>query len=227
MDYAVASGAGRVCVHSGVVYDGFNFGWRFADYSLGKKITDEITARGFVNAPLSYALETLGMALLGALFFVVGFIGYEQDEYHSMLLHSADPEHSTVQAVFEPVLPNHPVRLPTDFASHPEFEQEWWKLYALLEDEQGNPFSVQWNFLRLAQDERDTLGWQTPQLYFSSIVINGKKVSLRDQKWLVAGLVKPEWAISLFGCGSITGLGVHWAWGLYLVICTSVPITSP
>ncbi len=51
---------------------------------------------------------------LGALFFVVGFIGYEQDEYHSMLLHSADPEHSTVQAVFEPVLPNHPVRLPAD-----------------------------------------------------------------------------------------------------------------
>ena len=40
---------------------------------------------------------------LGALFFMVGFIGYEQDEYHSMLLHSADPEHSTVQAVFEPV----------------------------------------------------------------------------------------------------------------------------
>lgn len=103
----------------------------------------------------------------GALFFVVGFIGYEQDEYHSMLLHSADPEHSTVQAVFEPVLPNHPVRLPADFASRPEFEQEWWKLYALLEDEQGNPFSVQWNFLRLAQDERDTLGWQTPLMPIS------------------------------------------------------------
>ncbi len=182
MDYAVANGAGRVCVHSGVVYDGFNFGGRFANYSFGKKITDEITARGFVNAPLSFALETLGMAQPWRSVFMVGFIGYEQDEYHSMLLHSADPEHSTVQAVFEPVLPNHPVRLPTDFASRPEFEQEWWRLYALLEDEQGNPLSVQWNFLRLAQDERDTLGWQTPQLYFSSIVINGKKVSLRDQK---------------------------------------------
>ncbi|CSA04106.1 Uncharacterised protein [Vibrio cholerae] len=42
----------------------------------------------------------------------------------------------------------------------------------------------------------------------------------------MAALVKPEWAISLFGCGLITGLGVHWAWDLYPVICTSAPITS-
>ncbi|WP_368891191.1 lipocalin-like domain-containing protein [Escherichia coli] len=38
------------------------------------------------------------------------------------------------------------------FASRHEFEQEWWRLFALLVDEQGNPLSVQWNFLRFAQD---------------------------------------------------------------------------
>ncbi|PAR33653.1 lipocalin-like domain-containing protein [Vibrio metoecus] len=125
---------------------------------------------------------------LGALFFVVGFIGYEQNEYHNMLLSSPGHPNHTKQAVFEPVLPNHPVRLPEDFASRPEFQQEWWRFYAWLEDESGNTFSVQWNFLRLAQDERDTMGWQTPQLYFSSVVINGKKMALRDQKIARGGI---------------------------------------
>ncbi|MEF2509286.1 lipocalin-like domain-containing protein [Vibrio mimicus] len=153
---------------------------------------------------------------LGALFFVVGFIGYEQEEYRS-LLSTDDNPHSTNQAVFDPVLPNNPVRLPADFTSRPEFEQEWWKLYAWLEDEQGNKFSVQWNFLRLAQDERNTVGWQTPQLYFSSIVINGKKAALRDQKIARGGIGQAgisdqpfrmwidNWAWRALGMGPLPG----------------------
>ncbi|EEZ00236.1 hypothetical protein VOA_000288 [Vibrio sp. RC586] len=125
---------------------------------------------------------------LGALFFIVGFVGDEQDEYRKMLLIAEDKQHVHNQAVFDPVLPNHPVQLPADFSAHLEFEQEWWTLYAWLEDESGNEYSVQWHFLRLALDERNTAGWQTPQLYFSSIVINGKKLVLRDQKVARGGI---------------------------------------
>lgn len=123
-----------------------------------------------------------------ALFFLVGFIGYEQDEYYPLSSSADQASHSSKHAVFEPVLPNYPVRLPADFASRPEFQQEWWKLYAWLKDENGNALSVQWNFLRMAQDERDTLGWQTPQLYFSSMVINGKNIALHDQKIARGGI---------------------------------------
>ncbi|MGL4828096.1 MAG: lipocalin-like domain-containing protein, partial [Vibrio sp.] len=125
---------------------------------------------------------------VGALFFIVGFVGNEQDEYHKSQQPTENKSHLGRQAVFDPVLPNHPVRLPSDFSSHLEFEQEWWTLYAWLEDEQGNDYSVQWHFLRLAQDERNTAGWQTPQLYFSSIVINDKKITLREQKIARGGI---------------------------------------
>ncbi|WP_278182446.1 lipocalin-like domain-containing protein [Vibrio misgurnus] len=131
--------------------------------------------------------QWLGIAL-AILLAVSCWVGYEQDENLNQGYNTAYAPRATSQAAFEPVLPNYPVRLPADFFSRPEFAQEWWMLYALLEDEQGKSLSVQWNFLRLAQDDRNSVGWQTPQLYFSSIVINGQKIALRDQKMARGGI---------------------------------------
>lgn len=61
MDYVVVNGVGRVCVYSGVVYDGFNFGGCFVNYLFGKKIIDEIIVRGFVNVLFLFVFEILGM----------------------------------------------------------------------------------------------------------------------------------------------------------------------
>ncbi|MGL4380486.1 MAG: lipocalin-like domain-containing protein [Vibrio sp.] len=129
-----------------------------------------------------------GGIALAILLVVIGWMYYEQDENLNPLDNTAQSQHATSQAVFEPVLPNHPVRLPSDFFSRPEFAQEWWTLYGLLEDDQGKSLSVQWNFLRLVQDDCNSVGWQTAQLYFSSIVINGKKIALRDQKIARGGI---------------------------------------
>ncbi|MGL6170296.1 MAG: lipocalin-like domain-containing protein, partial [Vibrio sp.] len=94
-----------------------------------------------------YQWLAIALAILLA---VSCWVGYEQDENLNQGYNTAYAQRATSPAVFEPVLPNHPVRLPSDFFSRPEFAQEWWTLYALLEDEQGKSLSVQWNFLRLA-----------------------------------------------------------------------------
>jgi len=72
--------------------------------------------------------------------------------------------------VFEPVLPDRTVSLPRDFQFHPEFQHEWWHYFASLKGKDGKKYSVQWSFFRIATDERETPGWQSPQIYISNVV---------------------------------------------------------
>ncbi|MDF5281273.1 carotenoid 1,2-hydratase, partial [Vibrio parahaemolyticus] len=60
------------------------------------------------------------------------------------------------QTIFEPVLPNEHVSLPSDFRFHPEYQHEWWHYFAKLKDEQGKIYNVQWSYFRVATDERET-----------------------------------------------------------------------
>ncbi|CAE6896574.1 lipocalin-like domain-containing protein [Vibrio alginolyticus] len=81
------------------------------------------------------------------------------------------------KTIFEPVLPNEHVSLPADFKFHPKYQHEWWNYFAKLKDNDGETYNVQWSYFRVATDERDTSGWQNPQLYISHIVIShGSKV---------------------------------------------------
>ncbi len=81
------------------------------------------------------------------------------------------------KTIFEPVLPNEYVSLPEDFKFHPQYQHEWWNYFAKLKDSNGETYNVQWSYFRVATDERDTNGWQNPQLYTSHIVISrGSKV---------------------------------------------------
>ncbi|USD42556.1 carotenoid 1,2-hydratase [Vibrio sp. SCSIO 43135] len=90
--------------------------------------------------------------------------------------------------VFEPVLPNHPVVLPNDFRFHPEYQHEWWHYFANVEDKKGNKYSVQWSYIRIASDERDMVGWQSPQLYISHIVVSNKHKVWKQQRIARGGI---------------------------------------
>ncbi|WP_423840392.1 carotenoid 1,2-hydratase [Vibrio mytili] len=90
--------------------------------------------------------------------------------------------------VFEPVLPDQHVSLPSDFRFHPNYQHEWWNYFAHLKDESGAAYDVQWSFFRVATDERETSGWQNPQLYMSHIVISQGDHVWKKQKIARGGI---------------------------------------
>ncbi|MDF2152397.1 lipocalin-like domain-containing protein [Vibrio sp. CAU 1672] len=91
-------------------------------------------------------------------------------------------------SVFEPVLPNRSVVLPRDFAFHPEYQHEWWNYFARLRDKNGTIYHVQWRYVRLATDEREMRGWQSPQVYLSHVVVSKGSKVWREQKVARGGI---------------------------------------
>ncbi len=92
------------------------------------------------------------------------------------------------KTVFEPVLPSDHVSLPEDFKFHPNYQHEWWNYFAKLKGDSGETYHVQWSYFRIATDQRDTSGWQNPQLYISYIVIsNGSRV-WKEQRFARGGI---------------------------------------
>lgn len=90
--------------------------------------------------------------------------------------------------VFEPVLPDRTVSLPKDFQFHPEFQHEWWHYFATLEDANGKDYSVQWSFFRIATDEREARGWQSPQIYISNVVVTSATQVWKEQRLARGGI---------------------------------------
>ncbi len=105
------------------------------------------------------------------------------DEMFSSVV-TLDPKHN-----FAVVAPDKAVRLPYDFAYHPEFQHEWWNYVADVKDKDGNQYNVQWSFFRLAnQANTDELGWQNAQIYFSHIVIANNKKVWKEQRIARGGI---------------------------------------
>lgn len=92
------------------------------------------------------------------------------------------------RTVFDPVLPSEHVSLPEDFRFHPNYQHEWWHYFAKLQDQDGHVYNVQWSYFRVATDERDTRGWQNPQLFISHIVISRGSHVWREQRVARGGI---------------------------------------
>ncbi|AXY00862.1 carotenoid 1,2-hydratase [Vibrio alfacsensis] len=92
------------------------------------------------------------------------------------------------RTVFDPVLPSEHVSLPEDFRFHPNYQHEWWNYFAKLQDQDGHVYNVQWSYFRVAIDERDTRGWQNPQLFISHIVISRGSHIWREQRVARGGI---------------------------------------
>lgn len=90
--------------------------------------------------------------------------------------------------IFEPVLPDEHVSLPADFKFHPKYQHEWWNYFAKLQDKNGGVYNVQWSYFRVATDERETRGWQNPQLYISHIVISHGSQVWKEQRVARGGI---------------------------------------
>ncbi|MFA0193439.1 lipocalin-like domain-containing protein [Vibrio artabrorum] len=128
------------------------------------------------------------MSFFGAILGIWAYSSYSADvdekagnEVNSILVN----EHFNV---FEPVLPGRSVALPRDFQFHPEYQHEWWHYFASLKDDRGKQYSVQWSFFRVATDERETPGWQSPQIYISNIVISSESKVWKEQRLARGGI---------------------------------------
>ena len=80
------------------------------------------------------------------------------------------------------------VVLPRDFSFHPDFQHEWWHYFASLIGEDGKKYSVQWSFFRIATDEREASGWQSPQIYISNVVISSESKVWKEQRLARGGI---------------------------------------
>lgn len=92
------------------------------------------------------------------------------------------------KTIFEPVLPDQHVSLPQDFRFHPDYQHEWWNYFAKVQDKNGKVYNVQWSYFRVATDERDTRGWQNPQLFISHIVVSSGSHVWKEQRVARGGI---------------------------------------
>ncbi|MEZ9230752.1 lipocalin-like domain-containing protein [Vibrio amylolyticus] len=100
--------------------------------------------------------------------------------------------------VFEPVLPDTAVTLPSDFRFHPDYQHEWWQYFANVEDEEGLQYAVQWSYFRIASDERKMVGWQNPQVYISHIVVSNETQIWKEQRMARGGIGQAGMTINPF-----------------------------
>ncbi|MCG3723556.1 lipocalin-like domain-containing protein [Vibrio cincinnatiensis] len=89
---------------------------------------------------------------------------------------------------FALVSPDKSVRLPQDFAIHPEYQHEWWHVFANVRDAKGEEYGVQWNYFRVANDDRQDTGWHNSQLFISHVVISNTQQSWKDQRIARGGI---------------------------------------
>lgn len=96
--------------------------------------------------------------------------------------------HSEERKVYDPVLPDKAVKLPADFQLHPDFQHEWWHYFASVVDAEGQEYGIQWSYFRVATDERETSGWQSPQLYIANVVISSGTKTWKEQRLARGGI---------------------------------------
>lgn len=89
---------------------------------------------------------------------------------------------------FASVSPEKSVILPHDFAIHPEYQHEWWHVFANVYDAEGKEYGVQWNFFRVANDDRQDTGWQSSQLFLSHVVISNPHQVWKEQRIARGGI---------------------------------------
>lgn len=100
----------------------------------------------------------------------------------------ADLLSTSKKSVFEPVLPDRPVSFPDAFSFHNDFQQEWWLYFANLTDANGQSYSVQWSYRRIAREDTSGEGWNNSQLYLVQTVISSLNKVWRHQRLARGGI---------------------------------------
>ncbi|EKO3578684.1 carotenoid 1,2-hydratase [Vibrio metschnikovii] len=124
-------------------------------------------------------LVALGL-LIG--FLVSHFLTLSADRLSSVT-HSIDE-----QQFFAFPSADNPVRLPQDFALHPQYQHEWWHVFANVQDEQGQEYGIVWNFFKLANDSEQGVGWQNSQLFLSHVAVANAYQVWQEQRIARGGI---------------------------------------
>ena len=149
-----------------------------------------------VTSAKSWIVSLTLLAMIAGLF----WLGYQQYYASSSPLKGNEVTILKTQdfPVYEPVLPNDPVVLPSDFAFQNEYQHGWWHFFANVQDSAGNRYGIQWSYFRVTNSEHQGSGWQSSQLYISHVVIsNGRKV-WKEQRLARGGIGQAGMDVSPF-----------------------------
>lgn len=144
----------------------------------------------------------------------VRFMYQHQASHEQKQKQHSEHQHSKFERLhkmpFKAVDKNYQVSLPSDFGFHPKYQHEWWNYFANVTDEQGKEYSIQWSFLRVATGVQDTSGWQSPQLFISSIVVTSSGKVWKEQRIARGGIGQAGLHISPFRLWID-----NWAWNSF------------
>ncbi|PMH46668.1 hypothetical protein BCU68_01135 [Vibrio sp. 10N.286.49.B3] len=142
-----------------------------------------------MNRFKSNLLTVLIVALVISLIFSV-YILVSPDRYDEVQARESETERleEEDQVTFDPVLPGYEISLPKDFQLHSGFQYERWQYFASLKGSDGKRYTAQWNYYRVALDEREGKGWQNPNIFASNIIITAEDKVWREQRLSRAGI---------------------------------------
>ncbi|WP_428776233.1 lipocalin-like domain-containing protein [Vibrio sp.] len=90
--------------------------------------------------------------------------------------------------VFAPVSPGKPVVIPDAFQIQPEYQYGLWNFNANVNGADGKPYTIQWSFWRIGQQNVDLPGWRSPQLYLSYLVVSSPVEAFKEQRLARGGI---------------------------------------
>lgn len=133
---------------------------------------------------LILAFIIFGVGLVASYFYLTPEYRLIWTQKDPLILLRVDPLNDFAQASIY-----RPVRLPDDFAWHPEFRHENWQFFANLWDSDGKPYTVQWSYRRFAQQaEQGLQGWADPQLYVMQVAVTNKEKQLLSHSLARGGI---------------------------------------
>lgn len=136
------------------------------------------------KSKVTLACVLLTLLVLGTLYFFSPNYGYHVIERE----HDNTITNYTHSDVFEPVLPNDKVTLPSAYQAQREFKHGIWHFFANVVDHSGKKFGIQWSFYRIGQAESVIHGWSNSELYIAYIVISDNNKVWKQQRIARGGI---------------------------------------
>lgn len=136
----------------------------------------------FYNRILLFTVVGL---LLGTVIGGMIYVIWSDEQAPSLTMETLESETITV---FEPVLPGDSVVFPKDFKIHSIYQHEAWRFVAMLNDEEGNDYLVQWYLYRVSMSEHPGVGWESPQIYHTQAIVTTADEIVKEERFARGGI---------------------------------------
>lgn len=89
---------------------------------------------------------------------------------------------------FAKPVPGYTFNFPADHGPHPVFRIEWWYLTANLQAADGTQYGLQWTLFRSALAPFETVGWDSPQVWFAHAAVTSEDEHLVAERFARGGI---------------------------------------